>query len=198
MIEIHTYHGAEVTPHLDAVAALRIEVFRDWPYLYEGDADYERDYLATYAKSAGSLFVLAFDGDEVVGASTAIPLADEVPAFQQAFREHGIGVDQVFYFGESVLRKAWRGRGLGHRFFDEREARARRMGGFTMTAFCAVERAAGDPREPPGHRANDLFWSKRGYRRQDDMFCELDWRELGQVEPSTQRLRFWLRALDAP
>ena len=74
MIEIHTFNGAEVARHLDAVAALRIEVFRDWPYLYEGDADYERGYLAAYAKSRESLFVLAFDGDEVVGASTGMPL----------------------------------------------------------------------------------------------------------------------------
>lgn len=198
MIGIHTFNGAEVAPHLDAVAALRIEVFRDWPYLYDGDPGYERDYLSTYAKSRESLFVLAFDGAEVVGASTAIPLADEVPAFQRAFREHAIDVAQVFYFGESVLRKGWRGRGLGHRFFDEREARARQLGRFAMTAFCAVERAAEDPRAPPGHRTNDLFWNKRGYRRQDDMFCELDWRELGQARPTTQRLRFWLRALEAP
>lgn len=196
MIEIHTFNGAGVAPHLDAVAALRIEVFREWPYLYDGDAGYERGYLATYANSPESLFVLAFDGADVVGASTGIPLADEVLAFQRTFREHGIDVGQVFYFGESVLRQAWRGRGLGHRFFDEREAWARRLGRFSMTAFCAVERGADDPRAPAGHRANDLFWNKRGYRRQDDMFCELDWRELGQALPTTQRLRFWLRTLE--
>jgi GNAT superfamily N-acetyltransferase len=104
----------------------------------------------------------------------------------------------VFYFGESVLRAPWRGRGLGHRFFDEREAWARGLGRFAMTAFCAVERAVDDPRAPTGHRANDLFWSKRGYRRQEDMFCELAWRELGRTVQTTQRLRFWPRALEAP
>jgi len=50
-----------VTPHLDAVAELRIAVFRDWPYLYAGDREYEKNYLATYAQSPESLFVLAFD-----------------------------------------------------------------------------------------------------------------------------------------
>ncbi len=44
-----------------------IEVFRAFPYLYEGSAEYERKYLSTYARSPGSIFVLAFDGDEVVG-----------------------------------------------------------------------------------------------------------------------------------
>lgn len=196
MIEIHTFHGPEIVPHLAAVAALRIEVFRDWPYLYDGDTAYEREYLAVYAGSPDSLFVLAIDRGEVVGASTGMPLADESAAFQLAFREQGIDPARVFYFGESVLRRPWRGRGIGHRFFDEREAWARRLGRFSMTAFCAVERAPDDPRAPPGHRVNDLFWCKRGYRRQDDMLCELDWRELGQAAPTTQRLRFWLRALE--
>jgi hypothetical protein len=30
--------GAGILPHLDAVARLRMAVFRDWPYLYDGDA----------------------------------------------------------------------------------------------------------------------------------------------------------------
>ncbi len=195
-MQIQTCRGTEVAPHLDAVAALRIAVFRDWPYLYDGDRAYEAHYLATYARSPRSLFVLAFDGDRVVGASTAIPIADETASFQQPFREHGIPLEQVFYFGESVLLPAYRGRGLGHRFFDEREACARRLGGFTTTAFCAVERAPDDPRRPVGHRDNDALWSKRGYRRQDDMFCELDWQEIGRDAPSRHRLRFWLRDLE--
>ncbi|MCE4506958.1 GNAT family N-acetyltransferase, partial [Xanthomonas hortorum pv. vitians] len=48
---VETVRGTDVLPHLDAVAQLRIAVFRAWPYLYEGDADYERGYLAAYAAS---------------------------------------------------------------------------------------------------------------------------------------------------
>jgi len=196
MVDVHVFSGPEVVPHLDAVAQLRITVFRDWPYLYAGDREYERKYLATYAESPESVFVLAFDGDRVVGASTGIPLADETSAFQQPFLDRGIALGDVFYFGESVLLKDYRGRGLGHRFFDEREGRARRLGRFDMTAFCAVERDAGDRRCPPEFRPNDAFWNKRGYRRQDDMFCRLEWQEIGSDAASCHRLRFWLRPLD--
>lgn len=194
-LRISCCHGAAVTPHLAAVAALRIAVFRDWPYCYAGDADYEAQYLAAYAASPRSLFVLAWDGDAVIGASTAVPLADDAAAFRQPFIERGLDVAQVFYFGESVLLPQYRGRGLGHAFFDRREARARELG-FGLTAFCAVERAADDPRRPPGHRDNDAFWRKRGYRRQDDMFCQLDWQEIGAQQPQTHALRFWLRELE--
>lgn len=193
---IECLSGAAVTPHLAAVAALRIDVFRDWPYCYQGSAEYEARYLSTYAHSPRSLFVLAFDGDAVVGASTAIPLADETAAFQQPFLQRGMALDTVFYFGESVLLPAYRGRRLGHAFFDAREARARELGGFALTAFCAVERGADDPRRPPRHRDNDAFWCKRGYRRQDDMFCRLEWQEIGHEQTSLHDLRFWLRPLD--
>jgi GNAT superfamily N-acetyltransferase len=196
MITIQTCTGPEVTAHLSAVADLRIAVFRDWPYLYDGDHEYEANYLATYAASPESLFVLAFDRDAIVGASTAIPLEDEVSAFKQPFFSRRIPYTDVFYFGESVLLPEYRGQGIGHRFFDERERYARRLGRFAMTAFCAVERDAHDVRRPPGYHPNDHFWSRRGYRRQDDMFCEVAWRELGDAQASAHRLRFWLRPLE--
>lgn len=194
--EIRCLVGSEVRPHLDALAALRIEVFREWPYLYEGSADYEQRYLATYAASPRSLFVLAMVGSEVVGVSTAIPLVDESATFREPFVARGIDPSEICYFGESVLRREWRGRGLGHRFFDEREAHARRLGGFRMTAFCAVERATDDPRRPADHRELDAFWKGRGYRRDEDLACILDWPEAGDPAPRSHRLRFWLRPLE--
>jgi len=145
---IEIFHGNEVEPWLDAVARLRIAVFRDWPYLYEGAPDYEKEYLATYAKSPGSVFVLAIDGDEVVGASTGLPLADETDAFKSPFIGQDIAIGEVFYFGESVLLPGYRGGGIGHAFFDAREARARELGlGITRSvqSIAAMTTPAGRP-----------------------------------------------------
>lgn len=197
MIDVRTFIAADVRPHLDAVAALRIAVFRDWPYLYDGDAGYERHYLATYAQSARSLFVLAFDGARVVGASTGIPLADETEAIRAPCIAAGRAVRDIFYFGESVLLPEYRGRGLGHRFFDEREAHARRLGGFTTTAFCRVERGDDDPRRPADYRPNDAFWRKRGYAPVPGLRCALEWPEVGAAASVTHALQFWTRGLEA-
>ena len=196
-VRILTSVGEAVRPHLEALAQLRITVFRDYPYLYDGDMAYEQRYLDAYARSRRSVFVLALDGDAVVGCSTGIPLVDEIPAIQQPFVERRMVLGEVFYFGESVLLPAYRGQGLGHRFFDAREQHARRLHGYRWTAFCAVERAANDARQPAGYRSNDAFWTGRGYQRQDDMFCSLDWTETGALQSTPHRLRFWLRPLDA-
>lgn len=101
----------------------------------------------------------------------------------------------MFLFGVSVLLPAYRGRGLGHRFFDERETHARMLGGFDLTAFCAVERAVDDPRRPPFGRGNEPFWRKRGYRPREGLELSLSWNEAdaGDV-PHT--LCAWSRPLE--
>lgn len=193
---IGLFRGPQVTPWLDDVARLRLSVFKAWPYLYDGDAVYERDYLAAYAKSQDSLFVLAFVDGQVVGASTALPLADETPTFRKPFLDQQIPVESVFYFGESVLLPEYRGRGIGHAFFDQREAHARALARFRWTVFCAVDRDGDDPRRPFDHRSNDVFWHKRGYQRRPGMTMQLPWEEVGGGEV-IHPLTFWLRPLEA-
>ncbi len=196
-IQIRRCTGAEdIRRYLDDVAALRIEVFRDWPYLYDGDSAYEREYLDAYAASDDSVFVLAFDWETMIGASTGLPLADASVEFRAPFEARGLDVDKVFYFGESVLLPQYRGCGIGHAFFDHREAHARSLGRFDTTAFCAVDRDADDPRRPAEHRDNDAFWVKRGYARQAEMTMRLHWSEVDRGE-SGHALTFWLRALAA-
>lgn len=194
-LRIERVSGPVLRHHLDAVAALRIAVFRDWPYLYEGDVAYEREYLDAYAASADSVLVLAFDGDRIVGASTGLPLADDSAEFRAPFDAAGIETERVFYFGESVLLPAYRGAGIGHAFFDHRETHARALGRFDTTAFCAVDRDPADPRRPAGHRDNDAFWTGRGYVRRPGMTMRLRWHEIdrGEIE---HLLTFWLRPLD--
>ncbi len=194
-VELRVLVGAEVSSALPTIAALRTRVFRDWPYLYDGDPLYEARYLEAYARSPRSVFVLACAEGHIVGAATGIPLADDEAHFHAPFIARGIPVEDVFYFGESVLLPAYRGKGLGHRFFDARETHARTCDQFRFTAFCAVDRDAQDPRRPPHARTNDGFWRKRGYERQEDMQCRLAWREVGGEGEGEvmHQLTFWMR-----
>lgn len=187
--------GKQLLPYLNDIARLRIQVFNDWPYLYQGSLDYERDYLAAYAATPDAVCVIARSGDAVVGASTGLPLLDDGPAFRKPFEQAGLDPARVFYFGESVLLPAYRGQGIGHAFFDAREAHALALGRFTQTAFCAVDRADDDPRRPPGDRDNAVFWHKRGYQRQPGMTMQLQWEEAGQGNVM-HPLTFWTRTLE--
>lgn len=186
--------GAALRAALPDLARLRIAVFRDWPYLYEGDAAYEERYMRAYAESAGALVVGACDGARLVGAATAAPMEDHAAEFAEPFRARGRDVGEILYCGESVLLPQYRGRGAGHAFFDAREAHGRALGR-RFICFSAVVRAADDPRRPAGHRPLDGFWRKRGYAPVEGLRAEYRWREIGATEQSAHPMQFWLRAL---
>ncbi len=194
MIEIVRLTGSGILSCLEDLANLRIKVFREFPYLYDGSIGYERDYLASYAECPESVVVLATDGDKIVGASTGLPLVVADPGFRKPFEGAGARMDEIFYFGESVLEKSARGQGIGHRFFDERENHAVALG-FRVATFCSVVRPEDHPRKPAGYRTHDAFWSKRGYEKQPDLVAELAWREIGDRQDVMNRLAFWTKKL---
>jgi len=194
-LRFETLRGAALRPWLDEAARLRIAVFREWPYLYDGDAAYECRYLATYADSPGAAVVAAIAGEAVVGLATCQPMAEAAEAVRAAFEAHGFDPRRVCYFGESVLLPEWRGRGAGVRFFTEREAHARATLGLDHAAFCAVRRDPDDPRRPAAYVPLDAFWRNRGYTPHAELSCRFSWREIGQTTETPHTLTFWIKAL---
>lgn len=193
-MRIETLTGADLADALDDVARLRISVFRDWPYLYDGTLDYEREYLQAYAQSPRAILVAVYDGDWLVGASTAAPLAEHADGFAQAFDGTDIDIASTFYCGESVLLPRYRGRGIGNAFFDHREALARSHG-FTRICFAAVIRDLDHPLRPSAYQPLEPFWQKRGYERLHGVVAEFEWKDVDQDAPTQKRLQFWARAL---
>ncbi|EXJ15899.1 GNAT family N-acetyltransferase [Imhoffiella purpurea] len=195
-LTVARFTGGAVAPHVPSLAELRIRVFREWPYLYDGDMEYEEGYLETYSRSAESLFVLVFDGGRIVGASTGLPMADETEDFKRPFLERGHDPERIFYFGESVLLPEYRGRGIGVRFFAEREDYARRLGRFGHTAFCGVQRPSDHPRRPPDYVPLDDFWTRRGYVKHPELSTTFTWKDLDETAQSPKPMTFWLKALE--
>jgi GNAT superfamily N-acetyltransferase len=193
-VDVFTVRGAAIGPFIPDAARLRIAVFREWPYLYEGDDAYEREYLRTYRDNPDSLFVVARAGGEVIGLSTGIPLQAETEEVKAPFLAAGIDPATVFYFGESVLLPDWRGRGLGVKFFEERERYARSLPGIRHAAFCAVDRPADHPARPADYVPLDSFWTKRGFAK-TALRTGFTWKEIGEAEASPKQLTFWMKAL---
>ncbi|MFB2531050.1 N-acetyltransferase family protein [Paracoccus sp. p4-l81] len=193
MVQVRALTGDALDAALEDVARLRIAVFRDWPYLYDGDLDYERDYLRAYA-SPGAVVVGAFDGAQLIGAATGAPMQDHAEDFAAAFANRPEPLSDIFYCAESVLLPDWRGHGIGHAFFDEREAHARRLG-HRHSAFCSVIRPADHPARPADYRPLDGFWRKRGYAPLPGVIAQFRWKDIGQPDQTDHHLQFWMRPL---
>jgi GNAT superfamily N-acetyltransferase len=192
-LDVRPLTGAALDAALDDVAALRITVFRAFPYLYDGDLAYERRYLATYRDSPGAILVGAFDGARLVGAATGTPMEDHAE-FARPFAGTGIDLTRIFYCAESVLLPDYRGRGVGHAFFDHREAYARALGR-THAAFCAVIRPPDHPARPAGYAPLDPFWRKRGYAPLPGVVARYSWKDIDAAGETAKPLQVWMREL---
>ncbi len=187
--------GKDIKPWIPDLARLRITVFRDFPYLYDGTAEYEENYLQTYIKTKDSIAVLALDGGQVIGASTGLPMADETPEFQQPFIGQGYDPAKVFYCAESVLLKEYRGRGVYKHFFTGREGHARQLGQFDWCCFCGVQRPADHPLRPADYVPLDAVWSKFGYVKHPELRTSFHWKDVDQIEETDHEMVFWLKFL---
>ncbi|WP_193176157.1 GNAT family N-acetyltransferase [Oricola nitratireducens] len=193
-VEVRPLPRDEVVARFDDLARLRIAVFRAWPYLYDGDMDYERRYLETYLEAPGAFVCGAFDGGRLVGAATASPLAEHKAEFAEPFARLGLRVDDFFYFGESVLLPDYRGQGVGVRFFGEREAEARAQG-FSKCIFSAVIRPDDHPMRPDDYVPLDAFWQKRGYARVEGLTTAYSWKDIGASDETAKPMQYWMRDL---
>lgn len=193
-VQIKSFTGTGVLQYLDDLARLRMEVFRDFPYLYDSSISYEKNYIRTLANAPNSVIVVVFDEGKVVGISTGMPMFDETPEVRQPFIEHGYDISKVFYLGESVLQKAYRGQGIGVEFFKQREAHARNLQHFEWLTFCGVIRPENHPLRPKNYKTLDNFWHNRGFTP-TNMICYMEWKDIDEVEEKPKPLRFWMKSL---
>jgi len=185
--------GAEIEQILPDLAFLRITIFCDFPYLYDGRVDYEYQYLQRYVNHPKAMVFALYDADKMVGATTAMPLADESQEIIEPFVTQHWPLSAGFYFGESLLLPKYRGQGWGHRFFDERERYALQDNSIDYTCFCAVERPINHRLRPTDYSSNDAFWLKRGYEKQLQLQCQMCWKDIAEEHETAKILTFWTK-----
>ena len=194
-VAIETLSGEAFEAAIPALASLRIKVFREWPYLYDGDFEYEANYLARFIEADRAFLAVVKDGEAIVGAATAAPLAGETDKFRLPFEEAGYDVSKIFYFAESLLLAKYRGQGIGHRFFDAREAYAGSFDEYTHATFCGVVRPDDHPARPRSYRPLNGFWNKRGYEKLNNIITKFAWKDVGDVDETEKPMQFWMREL---
>ena len=193
MPEMLQFNGGEAAAYAEDLARLRIQVFREYPYLYDGDMAYEVAYVDTFLQAQQNFIVVVKDRDLVVGASTGLPLVEETDNIKAPFLEAGWDITNIFYFGESVLLPEYRRKGFGKKFFELREAFARSQG-FSTLSFCAVARPDGHPMRPENYQPLDPLWRAQGFQP-EALHCFISWQEVGEAEESAKALQFWTKPI---
>lgn len=195
MLKFHRLSGHEARTYADALATLRLKVFWDFPYLYEGSAEYEKKYLETYFKAKHSFILLVEDNGTIIGATTGILASEEEENFRQPFEDAGLNPEEVFYFGESVLLPEYRGQGIGKKFFEEREAYARSLHFIKHLSFCAVVRPEAHPMKPDYYKPLDSFWRSQGFEKVPGLVTTYEWKDRGDDQQTKKPMQFWKKEI---
>lgn len=193
-MEVLKLNGVDARKYVQELGELRLKVFYDYPYLYEGTLEYEMNYLETYFKAEHSVIVILKDGDKVVGATTGIWAKEEEVSFRKPFDDFGIDSNTVFYFGESVLLNEYRGQGWGKVFMKEREAYARSLPFIKFASFCAVQRE-NHPSKPENYKPLDEFWLSCGFRKAQGLTTEYHWKDRGDIKETNKLMQYWIKEI---
>lgn len=188
-------HGKAILSVLDDLAALRIRIFRAFPYLYEGTIDYELTYLQTYTDCPQSFLFCVYDGNKMIGATTCIPLVYETKEVQLPFIKSGMDIANIMYYGESMLDVKYRGKGIGKLFFEERENYSKTLNSINTVCFCAVERPDNHPMKPDYYTPHDIFWTKMGFSKNPDIFSCFEWQDLHEDSPTSKKMVYWFKKI---
>lgn len=187
--------GKEIIPYLPDLMQLRLKIFKEYPYLYEGHSQDEENYIKKFINQERAIFLLALSDKKVVGVATALPLEFESEAIKKPFLEHRFDISKMFYLGEQILLPEYRGQGFGGRFFIECERLIKNFEQYAIITFCAIKRSENDPRRPAEYRALDNYFKRQGYEKHPELIAELNWTEIGDKEKSPHLLVFWLKKI---
>ncbi|MCI5052766.1 MAG: GNAT family N-acetyltransferase [Simkaniaceae bacterium] len=176
----------ELGPNSTQFANLCHEAFAQPPYSYEPDLEYEAEYLKFYENSDNSIFILAKEGEEIVGAITGIPVAESFDECREAFEQMGVDYTGMYYLGELVIKTSHQEKGIGSKLYDAFEKFAREKGYRSITACTLVN----------GEKYfMDRAIQKRGFKRIENFVVPFEWKNIGADEITMHPMQFWVKEL---
>lgn len=194
MKAIHTeiLKGKDLTAYFTELTELRLTVFREYPYLYEGDPAFEKQYLSLFARSKDAFVILAKKGDRTIGAISGLPLVTAQKEIRQIFSGP---IDDIYALCDIVVLKEYRSQKIGSHLYFEFEKVLKKLSTYRKLVFWQAVKPKGDPKRPPDYFPLDSFWKKQGFVKRPDLHCTLTWKEIGDREPTPKLFEFFIKVL---
>lgn len=167
-----------------------MEVFREYPYLYEGDLGYERKYLGRYARNPDSLLIMINDEDGLVGVCTGVPLLEESQVFRKLFAEEEL--HEVYYIGEVMVRADCRGKGIGTKLLAT-ALLAIDAEKYKTICLAAVDRGKDHPLRPGQYTPPDSLWRKFGFEKYENLVVPFTWKDIGDKAETEKPMVVWIK-----
>ena len=182
--------GATIADGLNDMATLRLDIFQEYPYLYQGGREDELNYLSTYAEAPDACAILAYDGSSIIGAATGMPLIHEDAQMLDAFAGTTLPLNEIYYVGELLFRPPYRNCGLGQKLLAQLESHIRSLGSYRTLTCATVKRPDDHPSRPPDYIPITQFLARTGFARLPGVTTHFRWRETDGVKRD-HCMQFW-------
>lgn len=186
--------GTAIADGINDLATLRLDIFTEYPYLYQGRKEDELTYLGTYAEAADACVILAYDGLTVIGAATGMPLTHEDAQMLDAFAGTRFPLNEIYYVGELLFRPAYRNCGLGQKLLARLESTIRSLGSYRTLTCATVERPDDHPSRPRDYIPVTRFLARTGFVRLPGITTHFMWRETDGAKRD-HTMQFWSKEL---
>lgn len=170
--QIKVAKGHEVAQHINEFGQLRLDYFRGYPYFYDGDHVFEREYLQNYASNPKTLLILSQNG-----ALMGCPLRD-MSNHYKPFLHSKMPIEEMYYLGEFVFEPGTEREELQVEMYQKFEEEVRKMG-YSQIALYEIATEENDSREPKGYVSIEKLWEKMGFIKQSGIVLEVYWEEQG-------------------
>lgn len=195
-LEFVSLRGKLIEEYLEQIAVLRLEALQEFPYLYEGKINFEKDFLKTYSESSNSLIEIVKDENEVVGVTSCIPLSEESDEMQRMYTNQGYDVRRIFFFGESLILPKYRSEDIYREFFKRMEEHIIDVQPTSEFAvFGSIKRSKNHSLYNEEYKKLTDFWTTLGFKEDRKLFLEFKWKDINKKSESVKKMVFWKKPI---
>lgn len=191
-IQIKTFRGEEITPYTKEFIQIVDQIYREYPYLYNGDDKEYEDYLASYSKTKEAMICFAFEGKEVIGIAAGMPMSMTRKSYQKPLLANSYKLDSLFYLGEFGLKPEYHGKGIEEKMYQEIENFAL-AGQFKELFLFEVE--SSKPVAKKSYIPQNDFWKKNGFIRHPELNFVINWVNINEKFESPHLAIYWIKKL---
>ncbi len=196
-LSIKVFKGDEISPYVKGITDIAIEVYKEYPYLYDGTEEEYLPFIDYYSHSSFGIASLLFDGDRPVGVAIGMPLNEMRDRFKDPLlaARPDENLEKIYYLGEFLLINEYRGKGYGKKLYKQLENLVKENGEYSKLCFCKIVEWDYHPLMPNGYLPMDGFWIKQGFEICDDITVSVYWDDVGTNENSIHHLVYWMKNL---
>lgn len=189
----------DIINYLDKISEFRIKEFKEFPYLYEGNEEYEKSYIKGFIEGQNSVLGIVEIDSNIIGVATAMPLrceAEIVKDVELEFHKMGFKIDEFFYIGEVIVKKGYRGNKISSRLLETVEKYFLNLG-FKYACLSTVERDIEDSRRPKNYSDIDKLCLYNGYTK-TKIYSDYSWpmkSDDGSIREVVNEMVYWIKKL---